>query len=38
MPFVRGVWMRRVSAGALAVALAGVAACSAGPRLLGGGS
>ncbi len=28
MPFVRGVWMRRVSAGAAALALAGLAGCS----------
>jgi hypothetical protein len=37
MPFVRGVWMRRVSAGAVAVALVGLAGCSHGPRLFGGG-
>ena len=28
MPFVRGVWMQRVSAGAVALALAGLAGCS----------
>ncbi len=28
MPFVRGVWMRRVSVGAAALALAGLAGCS----------
>ena len=28
MPFVRGVWMQRVSAGAMALALAGLAGCS----------
>ncbi|CAN7498020.1 DUF3576 domain-containing protein [Phenylobacterium sp. LjRoot225] len=28
MPFVRGVWMRRVSTGAMALALAGLAGCS----------
>lgn len=28
MPFVRGLWMRRVSAGAALLGLAGVAACS----------
>src|SRR5205809_872849 len=37
MPFVRGVWMRRVSAGLTVVALMGLAACST-PRILGGGS
>jgi hypothetical protein len=36
MPFVRGTLMRRVSAGALAVALVGLAGCSHGPRLFGG--
>lgn len=35
MPFVRGVWMRRVSAGAAALALAGLAGCSHVP-LVGG--
>jgi hypothetical protein len=28
MPFVRGVWIRRVSAGAMALSLAGLAGCS----------
>ena len=28
MPFVRGVWMRRVSTGAVALAFAGLAGCS----------
>ncbi|WP_297691582.1 DUF3576 domain-containing protein [Phenylobacterium sp.] len=37
MPFVRGVWMRRVAAGAGLVAAAGLSACSA-PRLLGRGA
>ena len=37
MPFVRGSWMRGLSAGAMALALAGLAACGGGPRLLGGG-
>jgi Domain of unknown function (DUF3576) len=36
MPFVRGVWMRRVSLGAMALAVVGLSACSA-PRMLGGG-
>ena len=35
MPFVRGVWMRRVSTGAAALALAGLAGCSHVP-LVGG--
>lgn len=30
MPFVRGVWMRGVSAGIMAVCLVGLAACSSG--------
>jgi len=28
MPFVRGVWMQRISAGAMALAFAGLAGCS----------
>ncbi len=35
MPFVRGVWMRRVALGAAGVALLGLTACGT-PRLLGG--
>lgn len=31
MPFVRGVWMRRVSAGAAALTLVGLAGCSSVP-------
>src|SRR4051812_28484996 len=34
MPFVRGVWMRRGSAGAAVVSVLGLAACST-PRLFG---
>ncbi|MFN3521413.1 MAG: DUF3576 domain-containing protein [Phenylobacterium sp.] len=35
MPFVRGVWMRGVSAGIMAVCLTGLAACSSGgPKAL----
>ena len=34
MPFVRGVWMRRVSAGAAVMAALGLAACST-PHLFG---
>lgn len=37
MPFVRGVWMRRVSTGAVIIAAAGLSACST-PRLFGKGS
>lgn len=37
MPFVRGVLMRGVSAGVLALALTGLAACGT-PKILGGGN
>jgi hypothetical protein len=38
MPFERGYWMRSVSAGVLCVGLMALAACSSGPRFLGGKS